>query len=361
MQIDRDSRRARLRGALAGGERTYAGADIANARRLLGLLGLFSTLLVIVYLPLDPPSWALGAGGWLVAAALVAGGIAIPLALLRGRYRPGFDALLAYGYAGLAQVAVLEWLAGGAGSAYSELFLFWVVAGAGLHPPRRALPFLVVTPLVSALPLLYAGRTSATVADIVAPALVWLLAGVLVMVLMTAVRAQRVRAASERRQAEGLARSDELTGLANRRALQEDLEAEIARTRRARSPLSLAMLDLDDFKVVNDHYGHLEGDRCLRQIGDALADAIRTADRCYRWGGDEFAILMPDTPHEEAQGAVERIAVRLSSACRRPDGLAQLVSFGVSELRPEQKPQDLLGAADLALMTHKSSRGVERL
>src|SRR5204862_6949646 len=93
--------------------------------------------------------------------------------------------------------------------------------------------------------------------------------------------------------ANALARVDPLTGLGNRRAFEESMATEIARSRRHESPLSLLICDLDQFKKINDAYGHLAGDNCLRQVADALRNELRGADVCFRWGGDEFVVVLP--------------------------------------------------------------------
>jgi len=90
--------------------------------------------------------------------------------------------------------------------------------------------------------------------------------------------------------------TDALTGIDNRRRFAESLEAECVRARRSKQTLSLLMIDVDHFKQYNDHYGHLEGDHCLRSVAKALQSALqRPADRVARYGGEEFAVLLPDT------------------------------------------------------------------
>ena len=99
-----------------------------------------------------------------------------------------------------------------------------------------------------------------------------------------------------------LSRTDALTGLANRRAMQERLEHELARAARTGVAMSLLMVDVDHFKGFNDHYGHAVGDRALIRVADALRKAgSRTNDLSSRWGGEEFVVVLPDT---DAQGAV---------------------------------------------------------
>jgi diguanylate cyclase (GGDEF)-like protein len=108
-------------------------------------------------------------------------------------------------------------------------------------------------------------------------------------------------------------RRDALTGLANRRAFEERLPIELARAARSERPLALVLLDLDGFKGVNDRLGHPAGDEVLRSVA-RLLDESRSADDCFRIGGDEFAILMPETEAIHARTAAERVANQIRSA-----------------------------------------------
>ena len=351
----REGRLANVRLALAKRDDPYAGADLGNARRLLGILSLLSTSLAVFYLPFDPPTEGIGIAGWGVAALLIGFGFLIPRGLLHSTFEPSFNLLLTLSYLGLGGVALLEWLAGGGDDAYRNLYLFWALVGAGIHPPRRALPLLLSASVIAALPLAYEGWSGDLAWRIAAPALMWSALGVVVMALMTYIRDQRVRFSTDQQQAEALARVDELTGLCNRRSLQEELASEIARTQQAGSLLSFALIDIDRFKQVNDEHGHLEGDECLRQIAAALGGSMRSEDRSFRWGGDEFAILLPDTGYEAARDVLERIAASVENSCTRPDGNPLTVSFGVAELDGESSADELVGRADLALMSRKSA------
>lgn len=106
------------------------------------------------------------------------------------------------------------------------------------------------------------------------------------------------------------AATDPLTGVANRRHFDEALQREWLRSQRTGAPLSLLMIDVDYFKAFNDHYGHLEGDQCLRQVARALARVVhRPADLLARYGGEEFAILLPDT-HGRGGSSVARYALQ---------------------------------------------------
>jgi diguanylate cyclase (GGDEF)-like protein len=157
--------------------------------------------------------------------------------------------------------------------------------------------------------------------------------------------------------AEAKARIDELTGLLNRRTLDEMIDDEISRHSRYGGVFSLAILDLDSFKTYNDTYGHPEGDILLRQVGQVIKGAIRTADRAFRYGGDEFAILLPQTSIDDALQVTERVRDRISSDVNSGDirvtasiGLANWPDDGVSHT-------DIIAAADVTLYRAKRSGG----
>jgi diguanylate cyclase (GGDEF)-like protein len=156
-----------------------------------------------------------------------------------------------------------------------------------------------------------------------------------------------------------LARTDPLTQLSNRLRLHEDLVAVHERARRAQRAFTVALCDLDGFKAFNDTYGHLEGDEALRRVGLTIARHIRTGDGAYRYGGEEFLILLPDdTPDrarigmERLRGAIEGLAI--PHAGRRPPGIITL-SIGIAGWHPEldETPAQVLEAADAALYTAK--------
>jgi diguanylate cyclase (GGDEF)-like protein len=338
---------------LAAEANTYAGADLVNAVRLVALLAALNGLLALAYLAFDPPTDPLGAAGWAIAGALPAAVLLAAAWLVRRTPRPGFTALLALSYAGLGAVAVLVWLAGDRENAYDNLYLLWVVSAAGVHAPRRALTFLAATAVAAFLPLAYGGWDSAEASSIATSFLMWAAIAMPLLLLMAYVRAQRVRLRAEEERARRLARADSLTGLGNRRAFDEALTAEIARARRMESTVSVALLDVDGFKDLNDRYGHLEGDRCLKGVAGAIAASLRAGDRAFRWGGDEIAVLLPDTTFAGAEESLERTAIRIQDGVRGPEGRCLTVSWGVAELAPGMAPEDLLAHADLALMARK--------
>lgn len=173
---------------------------------------------------------------------------------------------------------------------------------------------------------------------------------------MVAERTEALAVANRR--LEQLSITDALTGLANRRRLEEVLDAHWRRARRARRPLALAMVDIDHFKLYNDYYGHAAGDRALQRIATLLKENIRETDLVARFGGEEFAVVMPDTDLAEAS----QVAQRLHSAVMRlaePHELVNegivTVSIGVAALVPEAgtSPDTLFELADVELYRAK--------
>ena len=158
--------------------------------------------------------------------------------------------------------------------------------------------------------------------------------------------------------------SDPLTGLNNRRALHDKLKHEFERYARYKQPLAVAMIDLDGFKPINDRYGHLIGDRVLRAVSGALQHSVRSLDVAARYGGDEFAVVLPQTDAPGALRVGERI-VKNISALRVPTGSGDAevsASLGLA-FYPEgglDTPEDLLRAADQALYRAKK-QGKNRL
>jgi len=152
------------------------------------------------------------------------------------------------------------------------------------------------------------------------------------------------------------AMTDDLTGLVNRRRFIEALDAEIERARSFGSDLTIVLADLDNFKQVNDEHGHHGGDVVLRAFADLIRSHVRDVDVSGRIGGEEFAILLPETDREGAARVAERMRRSLNSvSITLSDGHAVRVasSFGVAELDPEQSGDGLLRAADAALYRAK--------
>src|SRR5438477_1635218 len=156
------------------------------------------------------------------------------------------------------------------------------------------------------------------------------------------------------REARQLADLDALTGLHNRRFFHETLARECARAHRYERKLSLIVFDLDDFKEVNDRVGHLAGDAALAEAAERVREVVRTSDIACRVGGDEFAVILPESALDDADQLYRRI---LNSVSARPLGQAGklYLSAGVGELRPEDDPVSFFQRADDALYRAKEA------
>ena len=155
---------------------------------------------------------------------------------------------------------------------------------------------------------------------------------------------------------EELAELDELTGSYNRRCIMRMLDEEIARARRQQAPCSIALIDLDWFKRINDAYGHPTGDEVLRTFAITTFANIRTIDRFGRYGGEEFLLVLPDTPTEGAAQILERlrqIIADLDWSAFSP-GMRVTISAGITMLRPDETPDTFLARADSALYSAKA-------
>jgi diguanylate cyclase (GGDEF)-like protein len=166
------------------------------------------------------------------------------------------------------------------------------------------------------------------------------------------VAAARVIDLHERMRAD--ARVDALTGIPNRRAMNEELAALIARTHRYGHELAVVLFDLDRFKAFNDTAGHLAGDRVLREVAATLKRSLRGSDSIYRYGGEEFLALLPGQDVEPAAIAAERLcrAVR-ELGLEHPAGGLVTLSGGVAALRLGESAEQLLARADGALYDAK--------
>jgi diguanylate cyclase (GGDEF)-like protein/PAS domain S-box-containing protein len=157
---------------------------------------------------------------------------------------------------------------------------------------------------------------------------------------------------------EQLATRDGLTGLANRRCFDDTLHAEWARAMRQRQPLSLLMVDVDNFKAYNDANGHIGGDECLKRIATAVASEMRANDLVARYGGEEFAVILPNQSLKGAASVAERIRTRVEQL-QVPSRIAPdqhvTVSIGAATAlaSPDHSASELVATADAALYRAK--------
>lgn len=153
---------------------------------------------------------------------------------------------------------------------------------------------------------------------------------------------------------EHLAARDELTGLSNRRTLDETLALEVARAERYDRPLSIIMLDIDRFKAVNDTHGHPAGDSVLIETAERLRASLRISDIPGRWGGEEFMIICPETGLDTAAQLAERLRQKYETTAF--SGVGSLTaSFGVATHRKGRLAKDILRSADEALYRAKQA------
>lgn len=164
---------------------------------------------------------------------------------------------------------------------------------------------------------------------------------------------ERKKAEEQLRQSEQryreLSITDDLTGLYNARHLYRQIRAEAERASRYGRSLSVLLLDLDDFKAFNDAHGHQEGDRLLAALGETIRSCIRDSDSAYRYGGEEFVVLLPETGGEEAQMLAERLRRTVAESpftLSRGSQEAKTVSIGLAVSRPEEPVEDLILRAD---------------
>jgi diguanylate cyclase (GGDEF)-like protein len=255
------------------------------------------------------------------------------------------------GVLALVDVSVLVASTGGAGSPLRASQLFIVVFAAWFMPRRSGVRVLIGAVLLTLLPLIYDGGALA------GPSLGWTIMLILTFVVVGAtIIAARGKLESLRDRARAESLRDPLTGLANRRAL-EDHFRRFSAGRRESDRLGVVLIDLDHFKKVNTRYGHGGGDHALTVVADALRHAAREGDLVARIGGDEFAILASDV-ETNALAIIGHRAVRgikAASETLKLDGITLGASAGAA-LFPDDgsTPEELFLAADLALTAAKT-------
>jgi diguanylate cyclase (GGDEF)-like protein len=153
-----------------------------------------------------------------------------------------------------------------------------------------------------------------------------------------------------------LAITDGLTNLFNSRHFYNQLEVEIDRSNRYKPPLSLLLLDIDNFKIYNDTYGHLEGDKVLFRLGQIIKSCLRKMDSAYRYGGEEFTVILPETGGKEALNVAQRIRTTVKAEKFFPEpekAVSITISIGVTEFYPKEEITNLIQRADKAMYMSK--------
>ena len=249
--------------------------------------------------------------------------------------------LVALAVAGVAIVGVLDYLTSYEVSV--ALFYLGPVAIAAWYVGRRAgVAIAVISALSWCIADLAAGAAYSHPAILVWNALIRVGGFVVTSVLLTALH-------DSYQNQRHMARTDALTGLYSRRAFMARLEHDLALAQRRSRPVTLAYVDLDDFKSVNDNHGHVTGDRVLQTTGRVLGSTLRQADTAARLGGDEFALVLPDTDASGAQQVIGNVARDLRAAFDA-ENLAVTCSIGVVTFaRPGLTVEKALAAADTVM------------
>jgi diguanylate cyclase (GGDEF)-like protein len=334
----------------------YAGGDLENAQHLGAVLFSLEVALIVLLSPVSPPTHAVGGIGWLVAAALVLGGAAVVYGLRRRSFRSWAD-LLAVSYGAVAALAIAQWLGGGVETPYDRALLIPVMFVAAIQPPRLIFAFLGFVGLAMLAPFLYDGGHAQAAGASAATLVIFSGLSVGLNVMMSGIRAQRLAHAHDEAEARAEARIDSLTGLRNRRAFDEALTEDVKLARRLDVPLTLAMIDIVNFKLINDRWSPVEGDRCLREVAAALRSAVRDPDHLFRWGGDEFVLILTGTNLEGAEALAERLAAHVTSSCCRPDEEPIEIRFAAASLGEEETAEELVEMAGLGMTAAKAGPG----
>lgn len=323
----------------AGPEPTSAWARL---RQLLPFVAATVATLALTFLPPEMPRLPFLAGA---AVLMAAGGVAVVL-LPWDRWPPTLRVVPPMTY--IAAVALVRHAEGGSSSGYSPLVLiplFWIALyGARVHLllVLSAIAAMFALPVVLVGPPLYD-------ANELTRATIWMLVGAIVGVTVQQLTG-RMREANE--QLAVAVWTDPLTGLGNRRAWNAAVDRETAAADRNDTMLAIGILDLDHFKRFNDERGHQAGDELLRVLAERWDALLRPRDVLVRWGGEEFAVLLPETPGREAARVIDRLLAEI------PEG--QTASAGLAFRRPGEDLADVLRRAD-ALLYEAKAAGRDRL
>ena len=151
--------------------------------------------------------------------------------------------------------------------------------------------------------------------------------------------------------------TDQLTGILNRRGMDEAFDRELSSADRSQAPLCVALLDIDNFKKLNDTLGHQAGDQALIHLAQVIKESLRPSDNVARYGGEEFVILLPDTPLHEGVEAVERLQREMTKKffLNNNDRILVTFSAGVALRKSDEDQEDVVGRADKAMYIAKTT------
>ena len=343
----------------ASGASGYDGVDGGNAQRIGAILWLVLVGLTCAVLPMTPPTEELGDAGWLLAGVVVAIGLGFVAMMRSDGPAMTWDAQLAAAYIGVLGLSLLQWSAGGLEAPYEPIALLLVLYVAAIHPARRLAIFMVFVAISLLAPLIYDSPDDEHLAETLIDLVTWGGIAFVTSTLMKAVRSRRLQLQHTAETAQIEARLDSLTGLPNRRAFDESLDTEIRRATRLEIPLSVLMLDIMNFKRINDIWGTARGDECLRRVSDALREEVRKPDILFRWGGDEFAIVLSGADDDGAKEVGRRLKSALAGSVKGPDDLPIRIRFGSAELEDETRTGDLVERVGLSLAAAKSELTTE--
>ena len=338
--------------------------------------GIFINLLVWALLLLGLREEVFGAPRWLLFGAAFAASIPRLWMAIAYKRTPGRLSITNWErlFAGTIVLSCFVWGAGG-------LYLL-----PRISPLLQLLLFIYIVGIASGTAILYFAQARAVILSVICilvPTSSWFVinggsrgwivgAAGLLIVVMT-IRAVRLHSGLlhgyyqlvqqidvERSHAEHLARTDQLTGLANRRAFHETSELAISQAIRRNSQLTLLLLDLDDFKAINDEHGHETGDEALQAFADVLRETARDADPVGRLGGDEFAVLLTETDSRGATLFADRLRQALQNLSVAGTDHRLRCSLGAAELKAGEQLRELSRRADQALYESKRT-GKDRI
>ena len=330
------------------GETDENGTNRSSALRFNTAMWVFAAAFLPLFVLAFPPTAAAGGAGWAAAAAWMVLHLGVIAWLVLAKERVTMRFLLVTQYVELGCLLGLQWLAGGWEAPYHQLMFVHVLNVAMTHPRRLSRPYMALAAMAVFAPAAY-GETDGRLPDVAVMFVLWFAVIGFVSAVMDRVRMQRLALA-------GQARSDALTNLDNRRAFDESASRRVDAARASGRTLVLGIGDVDNFKAVNDKHGHQAGDACLQAVAEALRSACREGDRVFRWGGDEFAVLLEGANRADVTAVCRRLEEAVATQVTDPDGTPIRLTVGWAFDTGSASPSDLVAAADASLLALKRPR-----